>query len=85
MPTYIFDITEDGQTEPSVTLELAGESAARAEAMRAIAEMMSGEMPNGDKKELEVLVKRDSGTDVLTVRLTLDTEWHSGSARSSHR
>lgn len=76
MPSYFFEITEDGQREPGDAVELADDSAARAEAMRAVGEIMSGEMPNGDTKSLEVVVLRGSRDPLLTVRLQLDTEWH---------
>jgi hypothetical protein len=76
MPSYIFEITEDGQIEPGEEFELADDTAAREEAMRAIGEMMSGEMPNGDEKSLAVYVRRAEGPGILTVRLRLETEWH---------
>jgi hypothetical protein len=76
MPSYIFEISEDGQTEPGDFVELDDDSAAREEAMRAIGEIMSGEMPNGDEKVLEVQVRRAEGARILTVRLRLETEWH---------
>ena len=76
MPSYIFDITEDGQIEPGDEFELADDAAAREEAMRAIGEIMSGDMPNGDEKILAVHVRRAEGTGILTVRLRLETEWH---------
>jgi hypothetical protein len=76
MPSYIFEIEEDGQTEPGDLLELASNTAAREEAMRAVGEIMSSEMPNGDSKLLEVHVRQAEGARILTVRLRLDTVWH---------
>ena len=76
MPNYIFEVNEDGRSERGDLLELADDKAARAEAMRAVGEIMSGEMPNGDSKLLEVHVKHAEGGRILTVRLRLETEWH---------
>jgi hypothetical protein len=76
MPNYIFEVSEDGRSEGGDLLELADDQAARAEAMRAVGEMMAGEMPNGDRKLLEVEVRHAEGAKILTVRLRLETEWH---------
>jgi hypothetical protein len=84
MPKYIFEVAEDGQTDPSVTLDLADDRVAREEAMRTIGEIMSGDLPTGDSKSLAIYVRYAKGDGIFTIRLKLETEWHRSAKDRRH-
>lgn len=76
MPSYIFEVSDDGAKEEGDPLVLPDDAAAREEALRAISEIMSGDMPNGDQKTLIIRVRPAGGRVVLTVKLQLEVCWH---------
>lgn len=77
MPAYRFDIVDDDKLIPAEdSFELADHKEARDQAMRAVGSMMAEALPNGDSKRLKVIVRRDDGRAILTVELTLASQWH---------
>ncbi|MCB5177060.1 MULTISPECIES: DUF6894 family protein [Microvirga] len=75
MPRYFFD-TYDGERffRDEEGLELDGLEAARREARRALPDMASDHLPEGDQRVFIVSVRTEAGQPVLRVALSLVVE-----------
>jgi hypothetical protein len=74
MPRYYFDV-RDGEklTTDGEGLEMEGFDAARNEAVRSLPELAKDELPDGDSREFEVVVRDDRGP-VLRASLSFAVE-----------
>ena len=75
MPRYFFD-TYDGDhfTPDYAGVELEDLEAAKAEAKKALPDIVRGEMPDGDRRDFVVVVKDEVGHEFLRVTLSLVIE-----------
>jgi len=72
MPKYYFDLVDGAETSiDDLGLEFADLEAARANALLALAEIARDKLPQGDRKELKIYVRDESGHILLTASLEL--------------
>jgi hypothetical protein len=78
VPRFFFDI-HDGEdfTPDYVGIELEGPEVAKAEAKKALPDIVKDEMPDGDRRDFAVIVKDEVGHEVVRVTLSLVVESHS--------
>jgi hypothetical protein len=75
MPRYFFDVHDgDHFTPDDEGLELNGIEAAKNAAKKALPDIVKDEMPDGDWRDFVVIVKDETGQEVLRVRLSLIVE-----------
>jgi hypothetical protein len=75
MARYFFDIHDgDHFTPDDIGLELRDLEAAKAEAKKALPDIVKDEMPDGDWRDFAVIVKDESGQGLVRVRLSLVVE-----------
>jgi C4-type Zn-finger protein len=75
MPRYFFDIQDGDHFTPDYEgMELDGLEAAKAEAKKALPDIVKDEMPDGDRRDFTVVVKDEVGHEVLQVKLSLVVE-----------
>jgi hypothetical protein len=75
MPRYFFDV-RDGEkiTRDDDGLELASLDTAQNEAVKALPEIAKDQLPDGSRREFEIIVKNDAGRPVLRAVLSLMVE-----------
>ncbi len=75
MPRYFFDI-HDGErsTTDEVGMELDGIEAARQETSRTLGEIARDILPDGDRREVVIEVKDETGQRVLVANLFVSIE-----------
>ncbi len=76
MPYYFFD-THDGDTTviDDQGLELANRQAARVAAIDALPDIARDVLPDGDRREMGVRVRDETGRVILTAALSLNVDW----------
>ena len=75
MARYFFDIHDGDHFTPDDTgLELRDLEAAKAEAKKALPDIVKDEMPDGDRRDFVVVVKDEAGQSILRVTLALAVE-----------
>jgi hypothetical protein len=77
MPLYFFDVTDTGKvSRDDQGVELASLEEARREALRTLGEIAKDEMPDGNRREFTIQIRRDGGPPVLSASLTLHVQTH---------
>ena len=75
MPCYYFDIHDGAQFARDETgVELDGINAARQEAARALGELAREILPDGNRREVVIEVKGETGQRVLVAKLSVSIE-----------
>jgi hypothetical protein len=75
MPRFFFDIHDSEDFTPDyIGMELEGLEAAKAEAKRALLDMLKDTMPDGDRRDVTVDVKNAAGQIVWRITLSLVVE-----------
>lgn len=84
VPRYYFDTAEDGDVAfDQDGLEVSDLSEAYVLAMDALPDMARQSLPDGEQKDLRVIVRDEHGKSVLETELRLNTRWIEGHNGSS--
>lgn len=76
MPRFFFDVTDEDEewTDPE-GMELGTPQDARKEAIMALQGFVREIAPNGDHREISLVVKDERHTPILTATLSLTARW----------
>jgi hypothetical protein len=75
MPRYFFDIHDGERFVPDrIGLELDGPEAAKAEAVKALPDIVKDYMPDGDRRDFTADIKDEAGQIVWRITLSLVVE-----------
>ena len=76
MPRYFFETHDGDTTDPDAEgLNLAGDEAARLEALKVFSDMMRDTVPDGDHRTFYCVVRNAGGSVIYAATLTLDGAW----------
>ena len=76
MPRYYFDTNDgDEQQKDDTGLDWADRQAARLAAMDALPDIARDVLPDGDRREMAVRVRDETGRVILTATLSLAVDW----------